>query len=96
MQSRTMPDRNRDRRGMDRVSEDTTADTGPWAPSYDIGLGKHLTGDSQQPMSAGEMMTGAEVIAGHRLMVRVDGKLLPVLDYSIMPRREMLVLETEL
>jgi hypothetical protein len=81
---------------MDRVSEDTTADTGPWAPSYDIGLGKHLEPqDSQPPMTLGEL-TDAEQGNQKILMVRIGGKLEPIRDFSVMPRRGWLVLETEL
>lgn len=83
------------------MTDDTQADTGNWSPTYDIGLGKHLDtqADTDSTMTLGELIEMPEDTGmkhSRRLMVRIGGKLEPVRDVSIMPRRSWIVLETEL
>jgi hypothetical protein len=97
-----MTSRNRDRRGMDRMTGDSTEtgpDTGGWKPHWESDA-KYLnaTGGndaSPEPFSLSDLPVDLQPGADKPLYVRVNGRLAAVQDYSIMPRRGVIVLELD-
>jgi hypothetical protein len=80
---------------MDRVSDDSTEpDTGGWKPAWDIGLSQSSK-TTPEPFSLSDLPVDLQPGADKPLYVRVNGRLAAVQDYSLMPRRGIIVLELD-
>lgn len=80
------------------TGDSTEAENGPgtggWKPTWDIGLtgSKHA---SPEPFSLSDLPVDLQPGADKPLYVRVNGRLAAVQDYSLMPRRGIIVLELD-